>query len=114
MNCLKCGREISDGSVFCDGCLEDMKKYPVKPGTPVQLPIHTPAPPPKKKSARGKFSGKPEEIARHLRSTNRWLTLALIAAVIAFALTAAMLLSTMNQLRDSTKIGQNYQVVSNP
>ncbi len=110
MNCLKCGREILDGSVFCSGCLEDMKNYPVKPGTPIQLPVHTPAPPVKKKAVRSK----PEEVARHLRSANRWLTVALVAAVAAFALTAVMLLHTLDQLRDSAKIGQNYQVVSNP
>lgn len=114
MNCLKCGREIPDGSVFCSGCLEDMKKYPVKPGTPIQLPLHTSAPPVKKKTARDTVFDKPEDAVRHLRSANRWLTVALVAAVVAFALTAALLLHTMDQMRDSAKIGQNYQVVSNP
>ena len=36
--CLKCRREIAEGQVFCDDCLAQMKKYPVKPGTPVNLP----------------------------------------------------------------------------
>lgn len=38
MNCLKCGREIEEGQVFCNDCLVQMAKYPVKPGTAVQLP----------------------------------------------------------------------------
>lgn len=38
MNCMKCGREIPAGQVFCDSCLETMKKYPIKPDTAVQLP----------------------------------------------------------------------------
>lgn len=33
MNCLKCGREIEEGQVFCNDCLVQMAKYPVKPGT---------------------------------------------------------------------------------
>ena len=36
MKCLKCGRET--GQTFCEGCLEDMDRHPVKPGTIVQLP----------------------------------------------------------------------------
>ena len=46
---MKCGREIPVGQVFCDECLEDMEKYPVKPGTAVQLPAR-PKPAPVKKS----------------------------------------------------------------
>ena len=38
MNCMKCGREIALGQVFCKDCLADMAQYPIKPGTPVQLP----------------------------------------------------------------------------
>ena len=38
MGCMKCGRDVSFGQVFCDKCLEEMEKYPVKPGTVVRLP----------------------------------------------------------------------------
>lgn len=38
MNCMKCGREIPDNQVFCDGCMADMQKYPVKPDVVVTLP----------------------------------------------------------------------------
>ena len=38
MNCMKCGREIEEGQVFCIDCLKDMEKYPVRPGTAVHLP----------------------------------------------------------------------------
>ena len=38
MNCLKCGRETSSEQCFCQDCLLDMEKYPVKPGTVIQLP----------------------------------------------------------------------------
>lgn len=38
MNCMKCGRENPSGQVFCEECLAEMEKYPVKPGTVVLLP----------------------------------------------------------------------------
>ena len=36
MRCLKCGRETDQ--TFCQTCREDMDRYPVKPGTIIQLP----------------------------------------------------------------------------
>ncbi len=36
--CLKCGREIPEDQTFCDSCLAEMDKYPVKPGVVVLLP----------------------------------------------------------------------------
>ena len=36
MNCLKCGRETDQ--TFCESCREIMARYPVKPGTIIQLP----------------------------------------------------------------------------
>lgn len=38
MQCMKCGREIPAGQVFCEECLAEMAQYPVKPGTVVTLP----------------------------------------------------------------------------
>ena len=38
MSCMKCGKEVSEGQVFCEECLTEMERYPVKPGTPVLLP----------------------------------------------------------------------------
>ena len=36
--CMKCGRELKPGAVFCDHCQAEMEKYPVKPGIVVLLP----------------------------------------------------------------------------
>lgn len=36
MRCLRCGRETDQ--TFCQTCREDMDRYPVKPGTIIQLP----------------------------------------------------------------------------
>ena len=38
MHCMKCGRETESEQVFCQDCQLEMEKYPVKPGTVVQLP----------------------------------------------------------------------------
>ena len=38
MYCMKCGKEVKENQVFCDACLVIMEKYPVKPGTHIQLP----------------------------------------------------------------------------
>lgn len=38
MSCLKCGRDTEEEAVFCESCLLDMRRHPVRPGTPVMLP----------------------------------------------------------------------------
>lgn len=38
MECLKCGKQTESDCCFCKECMAEMEKYPVKPGTPVQLP----------------------------------------------------------------------------
>ena len=91
MNCMKCGQKVKGQQVFCEDCLAIMETYPVKPGTPIQLP-----PPPPKNPAPVKVNKrrpkKPEEIILQLRSKVRLLTLALIVAMLAFIATAVMLL----------------------
>jgi len=91
MNCMKCGRKVKDRQVFCDDCLAIMDTYPVKPGTPIQLP-----PPPTKNAPAAKTNKrrpkKPEEVILQLRGKIRWLTLALIVAMLAFIMAAVMLL----------------------
>ena len=38
MSCMKCGRELEAGQMFCKECLAEMEAYPVKPETVVLLP----------------------------------------------------------------------------
>ena len=91
MYCMKCGRELKDKQVFCPECLTIMADYPIKPDTPILLPtrhsaLPNPAKSPKKKAR------KPEEQVLRLRSTVRWLTLALLVTLLAFIATAFMML----------------------
>ena len=71
MGCMKCGRDIIEGQTFCDSCLAQMERYPVKPNTPVIIPHRRPEAV-KKAPARRKLS--PEEQIRRLRRLNRTLS----------------------------------------
>lgn len=88
MNCMKCGRDIGEDQVFCDSCLDVMKKYPVKPGIAIQLPSRNHAPSPKKATVRRRQPPTPEEQVQRLKKRLKrmvilWLiTLALLAATI--------------------------------
>lgn len=95
MRCLKCGREIKDPEVFCELCQEDMSAYPVKPGTPIQLPHR--AETPKKKPPKKKKQLKPEEQIPRLRSNIRLLSLALTGLLIAFVLAVLMVVYLLDQ-----------------
>lgn len=97
MNCLKCGRTLKDQLVFCPDCQADMENYPVKPGTPIQLPTQPKLVPARKKPARRKKALKPEERIPRMRSAIRWLIFALVVSLLAFVLTAAMVLVLLDQ-----------------
>ena len=91
MNCMKCGRKSKDRQVFCEECLAIMDTYPVKPGTPMQLP-----PPPSKNSTPAKANKRrqrnSEQQIAYQRITIRWLSLALTVSILSFIVVAAMLL----------------------
>ena len=96
MPCMKCGRKLEEGQVFCDTCREEMAGYPVKPGTPIQLPPQQPVQP--AKSRRKKHHElKPEEEIHRLRSSMRWLLLVLIVLLLAFGLLCVILLLLLEQ-----------------
>ena len=111
MRCMKCGREIPEQQAFCETCLEEMEKHPVKANAIVQLPPRTDAPVAKKKTPRHR-DPKPEDILRQQRLLIRCLCAALAVAVAAFVLTAVMLLKLMEQRDTPTNIGQNYGAIT--
>ncbi len=87
---MKCGRELKKNQVFCSECLAVMEDYPVKPGTPILLPAQLPAPQAPARAPKRK-PRKPEEQISRLRSTVRWLSLALIVTLLAFTAVAFMM-----------------------
>ena len=92
LGCLKCGRETISEQVFCVNCLADMSKYPVLPGTVVQLPLRKDPVPVKKQPAK-KRSVSPEEQIRNLKHRCRVLTL--LVVLLAWGLTTANLVAML-------------------
>lgn len=103
MNCMKCGREVPAGQVFCDDCLADMAKHPVDPGTPVQVPRRQNTPVrtvPKKRAV------PVEEQLRDLKKRIRYL---IILALLGWALALALTYPAVKYLmEDHFAPGQNY------
>ena len=105
MNCMKCGREIPEGQVFCEGCLSEMEKYPVKPGTIVQLPVQ----PPVTEIRKTRYPKKrtPEERIHRLRTALRVLLGVTACLLIALVITVNLLVQSMRQ-QHKLPVGQNY------
>lgn len=112
MNCIKCGRELRNEQVFCCKCQENMELYPVKPGTPVQLPVHPTNPESKPKTGRVRKVLPPEARIRKLHTTVRLLVLTLTAVLLAFAVTALLALHLLDQRDRQSPIGGNYHITS--
>lgn len=103
MQCMKCGREIPAGDVFCQECLADMKKYPVKPGTAVHIPKQQQRKPQERRPAMTS-ERRVEILTRRVRMLSWLLTLAVALCVCLGALT----LSLLQDGDTGFAIGQNY------
>lgn len=112
MNCMKCGQEIGEDQVFCDACLEEMGKYPVKPGTVVQLPRHKPTSVAKKVYAKWRQTPTAEEQLQRLRRRFRVL---MLVWVLTLALLAAFAYPVVKDLlgEETFLPGQNYTSITN-
>ena len=109
MNCMKCGREISDDQVFCPKCLEQMDACPVKPDIVVQLPQRRESQPKKPQSR--KKAPTPEEQVLRLKRKNRWLR-AIVCLLLLISLGLAYLsLDFFHQLDVQKFLGKNYTTV---
>ena len=106
MNCMKCGREISLGQVFCKDCLADMARHPVAPDTPV--PVFDPHANASLNLTTAPRKVKPEEQIAKLRKRIKILTIALTATVLVFSILTALLINQLNQKMDAAAPGQNY------
>ena len=88
MACIKCGKETAVGAEFCQECLTDMERHPVKQGTPVILPKRDDLPVVRHNKKR---TLKPEQQVQQLRKTCAILfVITLTMAVIAAAAVALM------------------------
>lgn len=109
MYCMKCGREMDSEQAFCEDCLLDMEKYPVKPGTAVHLPIRKNIPATRKPAKRRAVS--PEEQVARLKKRIWFLTGALMITVL---LLLCMVQPTMEYFVRNYHLrpGQNYQTAA--
>ena len=107
MNCMKCGREIALGQVFCKECLADMEQYPIKPGTPV--PQFDPnAVAAVKRPTNGRKQKKPEEQIIGLKKWILGLSLSLLVVILGFSIVTAILVNRLQDTEDRVPAGQNY------
>lgn len=108
MNCMKCGRETLENNVFCQNCLAEMEKYPVRPDTVVLLPRRRE--PSLIKKLPKRHVPTPEEQITFLRKCVMYLSIILAVCIVAIAL---MLRPTMHYVLDEHyEIGQNYSSVT--
>ncbi len=105
MKCMRCGKEITSDAVFCETCLADMDKHPIKPGTPINLPRREKQQPVKRTKKRFQ---KPEDHIHALRRLVIWLMMVII--LLAIALTASIfMLIHQPEPNDGNRLpGQNY------
>lgn len=105
MKCMRCGTKIIAGSVFCEECLADMEKHPVKPGTPINLPHREKQVQPKRTKKR---FHKPDEQIHTLRRLVIWLITLVIFLAIALSACIYMLVNQTNNHDGDRMPGQNY------
>ena len=111
MSCMKCGRDIAEGQVFCPECLAEMEKYPVKPETAIFLPQRKAVSPVKKAYAKFRQGPTPEEQIRSLRLWLRSLFLLLVVTLILLGLLAYPMIKELVE-RERLLPGQNYTAIT--
>jgi hypothetical protein len=111
MNCIKCGKKTKGEQVFCNGCLEAMEAYPVKPDVHIQLPNHASPAAPKKAGKKRRNPTTEEQIA-HLRRTVMWMA-AVITILAALLATACIMLFPFAGGQETSSVGKNYTYDSN-
>lgn len=109
MKCLRCGRETTDQNVFCDQCLNAMEHDPVKPGTPVYIPVRKTASEPKKIRRHPKHTPSPEEQLAGLHHTVRRLSITVAVLVLLLILSIVSIQYLWTHKPPKFNIGQNFQ-----
>lgn len=111
MNCLKCGREVPFGQVFCEDCQAEMANYPVKPDTVVQLPPQPRQPERAKHPARRRPALPPEEQEKRTARRCRWLAVGLAAALVLAGTLAFANCKLLEKMSGMSPLGKNYSTV---
>ena len=114
MKCLRCARETAPQQVFCNACLEDMARHPVRSDTPIYLPVRKPKEAPRKKSRRFRRERTAEEMIMILRKRVKVLTAITVILVMMLSAATAGVWLAKKQGADLSipNIGQNFKTVT--
>ena len=110
MYCMKCGPEMTQQQAFCEACLAEMEKYPVKPGTVIQLPPRPETPVQRKQPRKRTLS--PDEQLLQLKKRCRRLTIVLVLLALITAFLGFVASSAIYKLDIQRFWGQNYSAAS--
>lgn len=109
MQCMKCGREVEPDQTFCQECLDEMDKHPVRPGTVVLLPRRPGQVPVKKAPAKRKRPVlSPEE---HIAKLKRWVAVLSLLLLLSLGISGVLgYFVAKDYIRDANAQlpGQNY------
>lgn len=111
MNCMKCGTTLSKDQVFCESCLAEMEKYPVRPGTAVHLPRRNTTDAAKKATVKKK-APTAEDKLRKMRIAVLWLSALVLVLSIALGAAVIFLSQHIHSGNPDETIGQNYSTIS--
>ena len=114
MKCMRCARETAPQQVFCNACLEDMARYPVRSDTPIYLPVRKPKEAPRKKSRRFRRERTAEEMVMILRKRVKVLTAITVILVMMLSAATAGVWLAKKQGADLSipNIGQNFKTAT--
>lgn len=114
MKCMRCARETAPQQVFCNACLEDMARHPVRSDTPIYLPVRKPKEAPRKKSRRFRRERTAEEMVMILRKRVKVLTAITVILVMMLSAATAGVWLAKKQGADLSipNIGQNFKTVT--
>ena len=110
MYCLRCGREKPEKQVFCDACLDDMSRHPVKPDATVYIPTRKPNDSGKKHARHTKRKISPEEMILILKKRIKRLWIAVLILVLLLGICGAGIYFAWHHNPDLI-IGQNYHTI---
>ena len=110
MQCMKCGQDVEETGVFCNACLADMKNYPVRPGTVVQLPKYQEYYP-RRQMPKRKPAPTLEEQLNKVRKWCRVLAGALAASILLLAVTGYLLFRKYTE-EEKLLPAQNYSAAT--
>lgn len=109
MGCMKCGRDTVSEQVFCPDCLLEMQKYPVRPGTVVQLPVRKHSHTSKKQPARKRTV----PLAYQVEVLKKRCRILFLLLILVTALAVALAFPAAEHYHENKhKIGQNYSTVT--